>query len=61
MTATALSAWGSAADRRPPRSHGRRGLLASREPLSGNADHTVETSGRSLAEIVRELTKAVGV
>jgi hypothetical protein len=37
-----------------------RALLASREPLYGNADHTVETSGRRVAEIVRELATAVG-
>ncbi|HEX6465322.1 MAG TPA: shikimate kinase [Vicinamibacterales bacterium] len=50
----------SQGDRRPMADHTEamaelRGLLASREPLYRNADHTVETSGRTVSEIVREL------
>ena len=51
----------SQGDRRPMADHPEamadlRTLLASREPLYGKADHTVETSGRTVTEIVRELT-----
>jgi XRE family aerobic/anaerobic benzoate catabolism transcriptional regulator len=47
-------------DRRPMADHPQamadlRGLLSAREPLYASADHTVNTSGRSVAQIVDEL------
>ena len=38
-----------------------RAMLAAREPLYAAADHTIETSGRSVEAIVDELARAVSV
>jgi XRE family aerobic/anaerobic benzoate catabolism transcriptional regulator len=51
-------------DRRPMAHHPQamadlRALLASREPLYASADHTVDTSGRSVEAIVTDLAAAV--
>lgn len=50
----------SQGDRRPMADHPEamadlRALLASREPLYASADHTIDTSGRSVKAIVREI------
>ena len=37
-----------------------RTLLARREPLYVKANHTIDTSGRSVAEIVDELAGEIG-
>ena len=51
-------------DRRPMADHPQamadlRALLSSREPLYSGAQHTVETSGRGIAQIVDEVTALV--
>jgi XRE family aerobic/anaerobic benzoate catabolism transcriptional regulator len=51
-------------DRRPMADHPQamadlRALLAAREPLYASADHTVDTSGRGVADIVERLSAAV--
>jgi XRE family aerobic/anaerobic benzoate catabolism transcriptional regulator len=56
----------SQGDRRPMADHPQamadlRALLAAREPLYASADHTIETSGRSVAAIVDELASTVYV
>jgi XRE family aerobic/anaerobic benzoate catabolism transcriptional regulator len=56
----------SQGDRRPMADHPQamadlRALLASRGPLYASADHTVETSGRSVAAIVDQLAATVSV
>ena len=56
----------SQGDRRPMADHpqamaGLRALLASREPLYASADRTVQTTGRTVAEIVDDLAAAVYV
>ena len=56
----------SQGDRRPMADHPQamadlRALLAAREPLYAGADHTVETSGRSVEAIVDDLAAAVYV
>jgi XRE family aerobic/anaerobic benzoate catabolism transcriptional regulator len=53
-------------DRRPMADHPQamadlRALLAAREPLYAGAEHTVDTSGRTVAKIVDELAAAVYV
>jgi XRE family aerobic/anaerobic benzoate catabolism transcriptional regulator len=53
-------------DRRPMADHPQamadlRALLAAREPLYAGAEHTVDTSGRSVAKIVDDLAAAVSV
>lgn len=53
-------------DRRPMANHPQamadlRALLAAREPLYARADRTVETSGRTVDEIVDELARAAAV
>jgi XRE family aerobic/anaerobic benzoate catabolism transcriptional regulator len=53
-------------DRRPMADHPQamadlRAILAAREPLYAAADHTVDTSGRAVSEIVAALTAAVHV
>src|SRR5262245_47473555 len=53
-------------DRRPMADHPQamadlRTLLSAREPLYASADHAVNTSGRSVAQIVDELAKTVYV
>lgn len=54
----------SQGDRRPMADHPQamadlRALLASREPLYAHADHTVDTSGRSVDSIVDDLARTV--
>jgi XRE family aerobic/anaerobic benzoate catabolism transcriptional regulator len=54
----------SQGDRRPMADHPQamadlRALLAAREPLYAKADHTIDTSGRTVAQIVEELESAV--
>jgi len=54
----------SQGDRRPMADHPQamadlRALLAAREPLYASADHTIDTSGRAVAAIVDDLSKAV--
>jgi XRE family aerobic/anaerobic benzoate catabolism transcriptional regulator len=56
----------SQGDRRPMADHPQamadlRALLAAREPLYAGADHTVDTSGRSVDAIVNELASAIYV
>jgi XRE family transcriptional regulator, aerobic/anaerobic benzoate catabolism transcriptional regulator len=56
----------SQGDRRPMADHPQamadlRGLLARREPLYAQAEHTIQTSGRSVTEIVDELASTVYV
>jgi XRE family aerobic/anaerobic benzoate catabolism transcriptional regulator len=56
----------SQGDRRPMADHpqamaGLRALLAARDPLYAGADHTVETSGRSVDAIVDDLAQTVYV
>src|SRR6476646_8314946 len=56
----------SQGDRRPMADHPQamadlRTLLAAREPLYAGADHTVETSGRTVEAIVDDLAAAVYV
>ncbi len=51
-------------DRRPMADHPQamadlRALLASREPLYATADRTIETSGRTAASVVKELTNGI--
>jgi XRE family aerobic/anaerobic benzoate catabolism transcriptional regulator len=51
-------------DRRPMADHPQamadlRALLAARQPLYATADHRIETSGRSVDEIVDEISRAV--
>lgn len=51
-------------DRRPMADHPQamadlRGLLTAREPLYAAADHTIETSGRSMKSVVEEITAAI--
>lgn len=53
-------------DRRPMADHPQamadlRALLAAREPLYAGADHTVNTSGRTVRAIVDDLSKAVHI
>ena len=54
----------SQGDRRPMAEHPQamadlRALLTAREPLYAGADHTIDTSGRSVDDIVEELTGTV--
>ena len=54
----------SQGDRRPMADHPQamadlRALLGAREPLYAKADHTIDTSGRSVEEIVEELASTV--
>jgi XRE family transcriptional regulator, aerobic/anaerobic benzoate catabolism transcriptional regulator len=56
----------SQGDRRPMADHPQamadlRALLAAREPLYASADHTVDTSGRTVAKIVDDLASVVYV
>jgi XRE family transcriptional regulator, aerobic/anaerobic benzoate catabolism transcriptional regulator len=56
----------SQGDRRPMADHPQamadlRALLAAREPLYASADHTVDTSGRTVETIVDDLTETVYV
>lgn len=52
-------------DRRPMAEHPQamadlRGLLAAREPLYATADHTVDTSSKSVGRVLAELVEAIG-